>query len=181
MRISGVDILEAKWTFSEANLMQVAKTVIMEGRIGGNFGITTPNVTLDGVVEVNIPQSAWRDGLQEAVIWAAKQRLGIGNYWMLNRWGRWEEYGYRDIAADWAMDKAIRLTNKVGQKIVDRATRTPSPYQPWTTVAAPIRPATVGAGSAGVTFLLAGLLIPAFMGGIDAWGLNPNNSPPLVN
>ena len=189
MNIGGLDIIEAKWTFSEENLSQVAQAVIMDGRIGGNFGITTPNLTLEGTVEVKIPKNAWTDGLQEAVIWAAKQRIGAQNYWLLNRWGRWEEYGYEDVAVDWAMNKAIRLTTKVGKKAVKKTRRaikiirapaageSPPPRaarRPW-------RPATIGAGAAGTTFLLAGFLLPAFLGGADTWGLNPNNTPPTVN
>ena len=187
---SGTDVLKAKWAYSQPGLMAMAANVVSSGRLGGKTTEKDTPRPLEGVMEVNVPENAWADGLMEVAIWAAKQRIGAQNYWMLNRWARWEEYTYRDVAADWATQKAIRLTGK-GAKEIAKKTRY-RVYQGAVRIEDeliarrrwsrnPIRPGTIGAGAAGSTFILSGLLLPSFMVGMDAWGLNPTNAPPTVD
>lgn len=187
---SGTNVLTAKWTYSQSGLLAIAATIVSSGRLGGKTTEKDTPRPLEGVAEVNIPESDWKDGLMEVAIWAAKQRIGAQNYWMLNRWARWEEYTYRDVAADWAMEKAIRLTGKGAKKVVKKTSYRIyrgtemvgdelKARRRWSR--SPIRPGTIGAGAAGTTFILSGLLLPAFMIGIDTWGLNPTNPTPTVD
>lgn len=124
------------------------------------------------------PSKGKKDEFGGALAWAAKQYIGAGNYWLLNRWGKWEDYTYRDVAADWAMNKAVRLTNKVGQKVIDRATTSPSPYHTGT-----FAPAAAGVGRSwialgGLSWMVGGGII---LNSFQAVGWNPNQGDQFID
>ena len=155
--------IEIVFKDSSVHLALGTTPVLASGRMGGKTGKVGGKVAAKALPEVEKGQ------LPDWLRWAAKQKVGAGKYYLLNKWGRWENYTMRDAAGDWAMEKAIRLTIKVGKSTVNRVTTSPSPYQPF--AAAPAAGGSLLA-LGGLSWMLGGgIILNAFAvsGGAEKW------------
>lgn len=143
-------ILNDKWRTQLSFVVAPARaSAITEGRLGGKTGKVGSNVA------VKPPPKGGKDQFPDWLLWAGKQHIGIRNYWILNKWGRWEDYTMKDAAADWAMDKAIRLTVKGGKSVVNRVTTT----KPPATYAVPSAVGGSWLAAAGLSWMFGGGII----------------------
>ena len=121
------------------------------------------------------PSKGKKDEFGGALAWAAKQYIGAGNYWLLNRWGKWEDYTYRDVAADWATQKALRLTGKVGKSAINHLTTT-KPLPTFTPAAAGVGGSWLALG--GLSWMVGGGII---LNSFQAIGWNPNQGDQFID